>query len=335
MQISTLKEEVTGAALEFAWSQWAQLGLLADESRHDRWVADPEALLAFSLEVSRSDPRLFDELLDWLVTNWRLISVQRLNNLSDGDEQRALLDAALAWVSRHRSRRGSTGSAARRSKPRDEPKSLFSRSQAWASEADEVFLEHGFLRGRADPSGKSRHPDLAMPIAFGFRLRQLLGLGARSEVIRFLLTTEEPRVTVAVVTRTAGYAKRNVHEALASLRDAGVVDVVTVANEQRYGIDRIRWATLLGLDGAELPVHRDWPQLLRAAVRLIRWLNDPRQDDLSEYMRASQARVLMTELEPDLAYAGVRVRQAGGVGAEYWPSFVAAARELVATLASP
>lgn len=335
MQISTLSDEVTGAALEFAWSQWAQLGVLADVSRRDRWVADPEALLPFSLVVARSDPRLFDELLDWLVTNGRLISVQRLKNLSDGDEQRALLEATLAWVSRHRSGQGLTGSAALRSKSRDEAEPLFRHSRARASETDEVFLEHGFLRGRAEPSGKSRRPDLAAPIAFGLRLRQLLGLGARAEVVRFLLTIDAPRVTAAAVTGAAGYAKRNVHEALASLRDAGVVEVVTVANEQRYGIDRDRWATLLGLDDTELPVHRDWPQLLRAAVRLIRWLDDPRQDDLSEYMRASEARVLMTELEPDLAYAGVRVGQAGGAGLEYWPSFVATARELVATLASP
>ncbi len=42
---------------------------------------DPEALLLFTIEVARLDPRPFDETLDWLATNGTLLSLTRLRHL--------------------------------------------------------------------------------------------------------------------------------------------------------------------------------------------------------------------------------------------------------------
>lgn len=81
MPISALRETVRRELVGFAWDQWAQLGVFGHTERRDRATADPEALLLFTLEVGRDDPRLFDEVLDWLLTNQGLISVQRLRNL--------------------------------------------------------------------------------------------------------------------------------------------------------------------------------------------------------------------------------------------------------------
>lgn len=302
MSTSTLRERVLEGAREFAWGQWAQLGLLAESSRRDTWAIDPEALVLFSLEVGRDEPRLFDEVLDWMLVNERLLSVQRLRNFADGEESRALVDAALAWVARYRPRqRLKTPRGDALPSPAD-AESLF-RAARGARSSDETFLAHGFARGHLEPSGKSRPPNLVTPPAFAFRIRQVLGLSARAEVIRFLLTVDAPRVTAAVVAETAGYSKRNVHEALSSLAAARVIEAVVVGNEQRYGVDKARWAQLFDLD--ELPRHRDWPQLLRATLRLLRWLRDPRYDELSYYMLSSEARLLLETLERDLRDAGV------------------------------
>ena len=35
------------------WDQWAQTGVLASTQRHDRWAADPEALMLLTFEVGR------------------------------------------------------------------------------------------------------------------------------------------------------------------------------------------------------------------------------------------------------------------------------------------
>lgn len=333
MPTSVLRDEVTDAARAFAWGQWGQLGLLADAPRRDRWAIDPEALLLFSLELGRDDPRLFDELLDWLLTNDRLVSVQRLRNLANGDEAGALVNAALDWVSGHRPRQRLASKPSRTGKRTADAEPLFRGARTSATNADETFLRHGFVRGKVEPSGKSRKPDLGVAPAFAFRLRQMLGLGARAEVVRFLLTVDAPRVTAGVVSEAAGYAKRNVHEALTSLAAAGVIDVVIVGNEQRYGIDKAKWAGLLDLDGSGLPEHRDWPQLLRATARLIRWLQDQQHDGLSEYMLASEARLLLDELRRDLTYAGLAVPRHRADTADHWKQLTTWIAELLAALA--
>lgn len=329
MPTSALRDRVVEAAREFAWAQWAQLGVLADSAQSDHWAIDPEALVLFSLEVGRDDPRLFDEVLDWLVTNERIVSVQRLRNLADGEEARALVDAALAWVARYRPRQRLRTAASGAAPSPNDAEPLFRGARA-ARAADETFLVHGFLRGKVEPSGKSRQPDLTSPVAFAFRVRQLLGLSVRSEVVRFLLTVEAPHVTAAVVAEAAGYAKRNVHDALSSLAAAAVIDVITVGNEQRYGIDKDRWAGLFALP--EFPRHRDWPQLLRAMLRLLRWLRDPSHDGLSDYMLASEARLLLDELEPDLTYAGIPLAPLTG-DANHWARLEGTADNLVTALA--
>jgi len=78
-------------------------------------------------------------------------------------------------------------------------------------------------------------------------------------------------------------------------------------NELRYGVQPQLWATMLGLTADQLPIHRDWPQLLGALRRLARWLEDESLDELSPYMLASRARDLADEIEPQLRYPPARI----------------------------
>jgi hypothetical protein len=330
MQISDLRRQVRARLLAFAWDQWAQMGVSGTARRTDRWAADPEALLLFTLEVARADARLFDEVLDWLALNERLVSVQRLRNLCRDDTDRTLAEAALAWVGqlRYPSGRGSRRPASDSSRAVE----LFREVSVDARRADKTFRAYGWLKPPTDRSGKSMSPNLFAPINFAFRLRHILGIGARAEVARFLLTVQAPSVTAQVVSASAAYAKRNVHEALSALHSAGVIDAVTVGNEQRYGIDRERWATLLGLTEDSLPSERDWPQLFRSLRMLVRWLDDEQHDKFSDYMLASEARTLADEIVPELRYAGVRVPIDGRHGAEYWQEFVELADAAVGAL---
>lgn len=330
MQISELRREVSGALRWFAWDQWAQMGVSAGSGRRDGWAADPEALLLLTFEVGRDDPRLFDEVLDWLVVNERLISVQRLRNLARDEGDGALVESALGWLSRWRprprlaSRPPPAPAADRAGRP------LFRGAHAVIQRPDDAFSAHGLLRAQVAPSRKSQAPDLDAPINFAFRMRHLLGVGARAEVMRALLCSNAPRLSVYVIAEAAGYAKRNVQEALTSLAAAGVIDGITIANEQRYGAPRDRWAQLLDLD--ELPALVDWPQLLYALRRILRWLHDPGAEELSDYMLASEARVLMDELAPELRFAGVPAHDSHARGAEYWPRFVETVRGAVSAV---
>jgi DNA-binding transcriptional ArsR family regulator len=310
MPISALRQQLDAALLDFAWGEWAQMGVLASAPHRSPWAEDPEALILFTLEVARDDARLFDELLDWLLRNEPLISVRRLRTFARDSKDRRLLDAVLGWVDAHRPRARLRGS--RQPRPPGAPARLFADDGFPIREPDPAFMAAGLLRPSVLPSRKAQAPDLGAPINFAFRLRQLLGVGARGEVARVLLTAESSRVGPAEVTASAGYARRNVMEALASLQQAGVVSTARVGAERRYSVDRRAWAGLLGLDRDELPEARDWPQLLSALARVRRWLRDVDGEELSAYMLGSRARDLLDEIAPPLSHAGVQVAQRAG-----------------------
>jgi hypothetical protein len=99
---------------------------------------------------------------------------------------------------------------------------------------DPAFLTQGFLKPKSEPSQKSQAPDALLPINFAFRLRLLLGIGARAEAARVLLTMGAPRVNVHVLAASTAYTKRNVQEAVTSLTAAGALVAFEVGNEQRF-----------------------------------------------------------------------------------------------------
>jgi hypothetical protein len=302
MDISALKDRLSEHLVEFAWNEWAQMGMLATPHRRSPWAQDPEALIVFTLEVARAEPRLFDELLDWMLINEALLSVRRLRAMCIDETDRSLVAAALAWLAhqRPRARRDGGGNGAARSTLHP----LF-RSEIHVSEPDQEFASAGWLRPALSPSHKSQPPDPKAPINLAFRLRQILGVGVRAEVMRILLTTEVPWMNAQTLARSTGYAKRNVHDALAGLSAAGVVSAFTVSAEQRYTADRPGWAALLGSEPDELPVHRDWPQLLALLRRVLRWSEQPDLATTSDYLRVSRARDLLESISGDLAFAGI------------------------------
>jgi hypothetical protein len=305
--ISGHKQELQLRLQNFLWNEWGQMGVLAPFSKRSPWAADPEALLLLSFEVGREAPRLLTEVMDWLAVNERLISVQRLRNLITDEADRALVEAAIGWLGEKR-KRPRLG-ARPRPPEAEEPQPFFRNSGFPPRNTDPAFLAQGFLKAPAEPSGKSQSPDLNEPINFAFRLRLLLGIGVRAEAIRVLLTTQAPRVDVQTLAVSTGYNKRNIQEGVAALSAAGALTSWEVGNEQRFEASREIWGRFLGLD--RLPQHVDWPQLFTAYRKVLRWLADPANQSLSEYMLASEARTLVEEVTPDLRFAGIAIDTSG------------------------
>lgn len=335
MQISALREDVDTRLLAFAWNEWAQIGVLADASRESPWATDPEALLLFTLQVGRSDARLFDETLDWLARNLGLVSIQRFRNhyASERDEQ--LGEAAVGWLARQVPAHLRPRTANRVG----EPERLFYRGGVPAR-PDPAFLEHGLLKPTTEPSRKSQQPDLTKPINFAFRLRRGFGVGSRAEAMRFLLTASRvsgigsrPLFTTLAVSDAAGFVKRNVQDTLNSLAAVGWIEHVVRGNEHLYGIDPERWRPIVWRDDSPLPAYRDWTHALRAFRELHRWLNESGVGDLSPYMRASEARTRVGELAPLLGYAGIpATERSSAEGSDYWVVFVDWVQRILAAL---
>ncbi|HMJ34985.1 MAG TPA: hypothetical protein VK501_13820 [Baekduia sp.] len=330
MTAAAFRAEVIAALLELAWEQWSQMGVSAAPPAHrEERAADPEALLLFTLHIGRSDPRLFDEVLDWLALNAPLVSVQRLRNLCADHADRALVDAALDWTAGAR-RRQPPASRDRRARGDGALEPLFPGLPTPSGELDPAFSRHGFARQPVKASGKSQPPRLHDPISFAFRLRRLLGVGVRAEVMRTLLTIRAPRLSSAMITASAGFAQRNVREGLTQLHDAGVIDVVHVSDDRHYSVRPSEWAALLRLPTTpDLPFHYDWIPAYRALAQILRWLQDPGIDELSPYLRASRARTLVTDIEADLRYVGVPRGLYGARGADFWDEFTAIAQAAI------
>lgn len=311
MLISELKATVDQALLDFAWRQWAQVGVSANVAGDDGWATDPEALILFTLGIARRDPRLFDEVLDWIALNHRTLSLQRLRNLTARfPVDAALVAAVVAW--------------ARQSVPTDilvaqdpasytrptagekEQQAVFSPDVlGFIARADPIFAKHGFIRPVAVRSGKSREPDTGHPVNFAFRLRHLFGPGSRSEVMRVLLTYRDGPLDAARIADEAAFAKRNISEALASVAAAGAVSFTWAGNERLFRARRDPWATLLGL--ADTPLFVSWVHLLPAALEISLWLDERSDAVESEYLVASQVRRLLDRVGRDLQSAGIEV----------------------------
>jgi hypothetical protein len=333
MQISEIRGRVSQGLLDFTWRQWAQIGVSATVVGTDRWAIDPEALILFTIGIGRRDPRLFDEMLDWMAFNHELLSIQRLRNLSRRFPVPADLVAAVtAWT--------------RQGEPMELPASqragsvqagdpLFNpEALAFVSQPDPFFAQYGFIRPPAARTGKSHEPDPDLPVNLSFRLRHLFGPGGRSETIRVLLTCRDGPLDAARISGEAGFAKRNISDVLTSLANARVIRATWAGNERHFTTHRERWALFLALaQPADLPTFMSWVHLLPAALEISMWLDAKADTAESEYLIASQARKLINRLSRDLEAADVDVQHPRTAhGAAYLPVLAATSDTLLARL---
>jgi hypothetical protein len=330
MPISEIRGKVSQGLLDFAWRQWAQIGVSATVAGADRWAVDPEALILFTIGIGRRDPRLFDEMLDWMAFNHELLSMQRLRNLAGRFPVPAGLVAAVtAWT--------------RQAAPEDLPtsqqdgpdqvrESVFSPDVlAFVPQPDPVFAGHGFIRPPAARTGKSHEPDPALPVNLSFRLRHLFGPGGRSEAMRVLLTYPDGPLDAARIADEAGFNKRNINDVLTSLTTSGVIRAAWAGNERHFTAHRERWALFLNLPGpADLPSFVSWVHLLPAALEISMWLDAKTDTPESEYLIASQARRLMNRLTRDLEAADIDIQhRLPAHGAAYLPVFAETSNALL------
>jgi hypothetical protein len=330
MQISEIRDKVSQGLLDFAWRQWAQIGVSATVEGADRWAVDPEALILFTIGIARRDPRLFDEMLDWMAFNHELLSTQRLRNLTGRFPlPSGLVAAVTAWT-----RQTSPVNSDHAGHFLDREPVFRSDVSAFVSQPDPVFAEHGFIRPPAARTGKSHEPNPALPVNLSFRLRHLFGPGGRSETMRVLLTYTDGPLDAARIADEAGFAKRNISDVLASLTASGVIKATWAGNERHFISYHQRWEALLDLARPlDMPSFVSWVHLLPAALEILTWLDEKAGTAESEYLIASQARRLMARLTRDLEAADVNIQYPQPAhGVAYLSVFAQASNALLARL---
>jgi hypothetical protein len=312
MTISPLnfKATVREGLLDLIWRQWSALGVAGHASGAPDWAVDIEALVLVTTRYGRADPRLFDEMLDWLWGNAQWVNVQRLRNIQKkvplGDE--CVLSAIAAWLCQR--------SPLLKWKPLvttpangDPPTvSLFrfqdGREMPVRGEVDPIFARHGLMRPLVERREMSRPPNPQHAAALAWKLRCIWGVQARCEFILWLIAHE--RGHAAEIARATYYYPRTVEDALRELTASGLVRCAQGGRSNRYWIDSDAWMLFLRSweNPRGFPKWFDWPRLFYCLDRFIH-VGEGRE--LSPLLHASELRRIFEEMLPALETGELRI----------------------------
>lgn len=326
--------ELAKRVVVFLWRQWGQIGLAsASVEPRDGWAIDPEALLLLSSTFARYDPRLFDEVMDWLVKNANFLNIPRLKSLLRRFEFSGQpVIAAVAERVMEANRRlnwlippmNSGG----------EPEGLFldpaGKPLPDFGPPDPAFLAAGFKRGKVELRGLSRRFNAIMPECVLLRLRALFGVSARADVMLYLLTHDVAHPSG--IARDTGFSQKNVQDTLVDMAASMVVHTVqSEGRMKQYFVqkeDRFRF-----LYRPEKPIFMPrwvtWPPIFRVLEILLAETRRMELLTLSDLLLVSELRRLADRirplvnqadmsrsfsdpsLHPGVAYADVFLKEAG------------------------
>ena len=325
--LKNFKKEYLDLLLNFHWRQWKTLGVSSSIAGYESRLIDPEALLISTCTIGRYEPRLFDEMIDWLDKNGRFINIQRLKTVA-GKAPFAGRDI-LAPISSIMAKRGSRAKwkrLSRRTPKVKSPEPLFYKKDGKPMTSfgtpDPDFKEYGYQRGRIELRGRSGSPGMSHPANLALKLRSLLGVSARCEILLYLLTHESGHPSL--IARETYFGQRTIHDTLNDMICSGLIQVRSSGRQKHYWLVKERWASLLA-DDKTFPEWVTWPLFFSALERVWLKMNDQEFLDLDALLQASELRRLMGIVKPDIEQAGFSrniTDPTSVVGEEYTPVFM-------------
>ena len=302
--LQQFRDDYLEMLLRFLWREWTALGVAGHDNVALRHVVDPEALLLFTCSIGRYDPRLFDEVLDWLTRNGRFLNVQRLKNILGKEEFDGgkVVTAIAGWLSRQNDPMkwqvlAKMGGHTKETEP------LFylpdGRPLPQAPALDAVFLEQGFQRGAVRLRGYAQPFSTDATSCLALRMRALFGLNSRSDVLTYLTLNEtgHPRE----VARELYYSQKAIHDVMTDMACSGVVLSARSARERTF---RIASDALPFLTGAsEATGWVNWPILLSAAEGVWRLTEALHTERLGPLVESSEITLRMNSVYARLSEA--------------------------------
>lgn len=304
--LKTFKEEYRNLLVNFLWRQWSALGVAGQAGGEDAWIIDPEALLLFTCTIGRHEPRLFDEVLDWLHENGRFINIMRLKRIlrSEPFTGGRVLSAVASCLMK--------GTEALKWKLLAEPLPQPTDLEAFffAAEGEPLpvigepephFAQHGFKRGPLRLRGYSQPFSPTLPTNLALQLRALFGINVRCEIVLYLLTHEAAHPSQ--MAREAYYFERAVQGTLVDMNQSGVVGLRLQGRQKHYWLRQESWAALLNRPQV-FPKWVTWPPLFSALERIWLKVNDPQMETLDPLLQSSELRQRMMKVRPAIERSG-------------------------------
>jgi hypothetical protein len=323
--LNEFKKTILENLLDLLWRQWSAIGVSGYGSSENSKVVDPEALFLLTLTVARYDARLFDEVMDWLDVNGDFLNVQRLQNLVKQFDFQARVElSAVAELLGQKSSVALKWKKLATKFSRDKESPLFymkdGRPMPLPEDCDEIFYRHGLLRPPIKKRGLSQlFPREGLPTLL-LRLRALLGVNFRCEILCLLGSVDE--IHPSLIAKIIGQNPRYTQNVLAEMVHSGVVQVRTSAREKRYSLSTGALDALLRPEGLT-PWVNSVP-LFRALEILWLGVSDPRRQSLDALLLASEWRRLAGEIRGLLGDAGMGqpLRESSSfIGEKYYEVF--------------
>lgn len=285
-------EQLRERVLDLLWRQWCAIGVFGHAKAPGRQIIDPEALIAATCWFGRHEPRMFDEMLDWLKTNGDLINTQRLRHLSKkwNFKGQVVFPAVAGFLRQFdKSARWKTLS---KTDSNPDIQQLFpsqkANPNAEFSRVDRVFEEYGFYRGPVDLREHSGNFDPLLPACLRMKLRAFIGVNIRAEVLAYLSTHLEGD-NPSSMSRKIDCAQRGVQEALTMMVRSGLVHVHNSGRSKTYTIsDSLR--KTFTKTGSQQVLWASWPVVFRYLEIISSTLDDREFIELSPELRAIELR---------------------------------------------
>jgi hypothetical protein len=227
---------------------------MAESETAVRSMIDPEALILITLSLSSHEKRFWDVLTGWSPAGVRLLSVQRMKNLTSSypESTRKLASEYACFAHDHVGDRR-WKSLCNGSTPCERP----SRGKNWNVEIN-----------------------LANAAALMVRLRRGIGVNMRADVLSVLLAHRGEAVSVRRLADALKYTVAATRRAAEDLASADFVQVSRSAMPDTYAVDPKAWGRLLGLAG-QPPKWLRWQELFEYLAAVDDWERSSREQRVS------------------------------------------------------
>lgn len=320
MLLKDFREALLDRLLTFLWRQWSALGVLGESGAEDKWIIDPEPLIVFSLEMARYEPRLFDEILAWLEVNGEWLDTARLRRIVTNQEGHVLrtVGATLRYLEdRGQARKWKNiANFCHTRKPLMggmlEP--LFKERSGkffFLAEGDKIepsFRSFDMNRPRIRIQKKAKEVPVNAGANLRFLMRSLFGIGAKSEVLLYLLTHDGGRPRD--IADSVGLFWLSVHQALLDVSRSGLVIKKPYGKRVEYWLSQSKWWQFLASTDyqyATAPQWLDWIAIYSAFAALWRAVDEVALGAESDYMKSSKLQDSLEVVAREFSRAGYYV----------------------------
>jgi len=247
---------------------WSELGVDGARRRHDWQAIDLEPLIIFTSYIGNTNSRLRANSIDWCIANARFASAFRLRNLAQqaSPTMSAAFGRYAATVKAH-------------------------AKVPWPGSGEPLALWTSEHIGT---------PDLRRPSLIQLRLRALVGVSARAEILKLMLANPDRGHAASALAEAAGYGKGSVAQALDLLTMAGIVSVQPTANRLIYRLARP--AELAGALQWLPAVFPDWWPIFKVTEAIAEFAHSR---SVTPSTRAARAQRVLEHIEPDLRRLGI------------------------------